>query len=337
MNETRGRWGIVAGIALLASVKLLSAQGLDDAVRVATPIRAGEATATLVASAATAVGIDGLPTVATGTVAVHTWLNVRAGPWGRILARLHNGDRVNIVGRVGDWLRISFAGREAFVHGSYVRGSGNAPDKARSQPDPGTGKQPHVVPPEAPNTGVASRGSPMPAAASDTPPPAPAHRPIAASRESWFVAPLSSPPAAGEGRFGAAPAEPMPNRVGWEFGPRDLNHDGVFTQHNGVDLTMPSGTRLNALGDGRVVRVNYDPGGGLAVRIRYDNGYESWYCHLQSVAVHVGDRVAIGQEVARSDSTGQHCMGPHLHMGMRQGGRWIDPRRVPGINLPSRR
>ncbi len=304
-----GILGIVIVVLVIAA--RVWAQGLDDAVRAANPSAAAGASSTLVASAGAGIGL-GLPPT-TGTVAVHSWLNVRLSPWGPIVGRLHGGDAVTILERVGDWLRVMVLGRVAFVHGSYVRTGGQKPARA---PEAGG------------ETGSSATGSS---------PLAPVHRPVAAAVESWYVAPMSSPPAPGEGRFGAVPAERMPARVGWEFGPRDLNRDGVFTQHNGIDLTMPSGTRLNAMGDGRVVRVNYDPGGGLAVRIRYDNGYESWYCHLQSVAVHVGDRVAIGQEVARSDSTGQHCMGPHLHMGMRQGGRWIDPRTVPGINLPARR
>lgn len=135
----------------------------------------------------------------------------------------------------------------------------------------------------------------------------------------------------GSGRFGAAPCVPMPSYVSSEFGPRNL-FGGTF--HYGIDLPVPNGTRINALGDGVVTAVGYEPGGGTFVKIRYDNGLESFYCHLKSYSVRVGERVYMGQEVARSDNTGAYTTGPHLHMEIRRNGKRINPRLIPNLPLP---
>ncbi|MBF0406781.1 MAG: peptidoglycan DD-metalloendopeptidase family protein [Candidatus Riflebacteria bacterium] len=143
----------------------------------------------------------------------------------------------------------------------------------------------------------------------------------------------ANPVTAGRGRFGAAPCTPMPSRVSSEFGPRDLfGHD----YHYGIDLPINSGTRLNALGDGVVSDVGYESGGGRFIKVRYDNGLESVYCHLQSTSAREGQRVNMGQEIAKSDNTGQWTTGPHLHMGIKRNGSYINPRSAGTIPLPPR-
>ncbi len=142
----------------------------------------------------------------------------------------------------------------------------------------------------------------------------------------------STPPATGQGRFGAAPCSPMPSSVSSEFGMRRHPTTGEYRMHNGVDLPVPNGTRLNALGDGVVTSTGYESGGGRFIIVRYDNGLESFYCHLQSVSVREGQRVSMGQEICRSDNTGQWTTGAHLHMGIKKNGQYINPRSV--LKLP---
>lgn len=63
-------------------------------------------------------------------------LNVRAGAGTRFrdLGDLHAGDLVAVRSSSGSWKRVDFAGREAWVHGSYLapRGSTVGPTRARS-------------------------------------------------------------------------------------------------------------------------------------------------------------------------------------------------------------
>ncbi|MGM0598294.1 MAG: peptidoglycan DD-metalloendopeptidase family protein [Candidatus Rifleibacteriota bacterium] len=139
--------------------------------------------------------------------------------------------------------------------------------------------------------------------------------------------------AANGGPLTSAPCQPMPGRASSEFGWRTHPTLGTRKFHNGIDLPVVNGTRLNALGDGTVIASGYESGGGRYVKVRYANGYESFYCHLQSTSVSKGDRVSAGQEIARSDNTGQWTTGPHLHFGLKKNGSYVNPRSV-GIPLP---
>ncbi len=123
----------------------------------------------------------------------------------------------------------------------------------------------------------------------------------------------------------ASPCEPMPSWISSEYGPRDLFGHSF---HHGIDIPVCSGTRVNAMANGTVIAAAFEPGGGNYVKIRYDNGYETFYCHLQSFNVSVGDRVEAGQQVALSDNTGQWTTGAHLHMGVYLNGQSVDPRSV---------
>lgn len=138
----------------------------------------------------------------------------------------------------------------------------------------------------------------------------------------------------GDGRFGGPPMANMPAQTRWEFGPRNLGN-GV-RMHYGIDIACPTGTQLKAMGDGVVTRVGTHPGSGNYIAIRYDNGVESMFYHCQVVTARRGQRVSMGDNVAKADNTGI-SRGSHLHLEMRVNGRKIDPRRVPGINLPAPR
>ncbi len=62
----------------------------------------------------------------TGTVHVNTYLNVRSSPWGSIIGKLYSGRQISIIGRSGEWLRIRWQGRVAYVHSDYVSTSGDS-------------------------------------------------------------------------------------------------------------------------------------------------------------------------------------------------------------------
>jgi murein DD-endopeptidase MepM/ murein hydrolase activator NlpD len=92
-----------------------------------------------------------------------------------------------------------------------------------------------------------------------------------------------------------------------------------------LDITMPEGTPVLAARDGVVMTVDNDFfGNGLDlkkygdrannVRIVHADGTMAVYAHLalESVRVHVGDRVRAGQVLAASGDTG-YATGPHLH------------------------
>jgi len=83
--------------------------------------------------------------------------------------------------------------------------------------------------------------------------------------------------------------------------------------HNGLDLAAPTGTPIGAAGPGRVSSAGWSQyGGGNEIHIDHPNGLQTWYAHLSSFAVKLGDMVRAGQLIGQVGSTG-NSTGPHLH------------------------
>ena len=59
----------------------------------------------------------------TAYVRVSSSLNIRTGPWGKIVGWFSNNDKVNIIGREGDWYKISHNGETRYIHSRYVAAS----------------------------------------------------------------------------------------------------------------------------------------------------------------------------------------------------------------------
>ncbi len=102
------------------------------------------------------------------------------------------------------------------------------------------------------------------------------------------------------------------------FGWRDMDGDGVNDDfHNGLDIESPMYSNIYASLSGTVVFAqNYSTFGNL-IRIRHDNGYETYYAHLDEFLVKEGDRVRQGQLIAYSGNTG-YTTGPHFHFELRK-------------------
>ncbi|EKD82133.1 MAG: Protective antigen SpaA-like protein, partial [uncultured bacterium] len=77
-----------------------------------------------------------------GFVNVRTRLNVRSKPWGKIVGKLYDGDKLKIVAKEGDWLKIEYNGGYAYVHSNYVEvgeervSGGNTGEDSGSVSDP---------------------------------------------------------------------------------------------------------------------------------------------------------------------------------------------------------
>jgi len=65
---------------------------------------------------------------------------------------------------------------------------------------------------------------------------------------------------------------------------------------------------------------------GNGVAVTHADGWETQYCHMRqgSVRVKVGDRVSVGQALGLVGQSGE-AEFPHLHLTVRQDGRWVDP------------
>lgn len=119
-------------------------------------------------------------------------------------------------------------------------------------------------------------------------------------------------------------------RVSSRFGSRIHPIQGYRKQHNGIDYAAPSGTAVHAVADGTVTARYWERGGGNVLKIRHSHGLETLYMHLSRFAsgISVGSRVKQSQTVAYSGNTGAST-GPHLHYGVKQNGKYINPQNIP--------
>ncbi|MFD7545960.1 M23 family metallopeptidase [Streptomyces sp. NPDC059578] len=93
------------------------------------------------------------------------------------------------------------------------------------------------------------------------------------------------------------------------------------SKHSGQDFAVPTGTPVNSISGGTVVKAGPNGGGdgpayGNAVVIKHNNGKYSQYAHLSKVNVQIGQKVSAGQQIALSGNTG-NSSGPHLHFEIR--------------------
>ncbi len=95
--------------------------------------------------------------------------------------------------------------------------------------------------------------------------------------------------------------------------------------HQGVDYTIPEGSRVFATADGVVKQVaQRHSTQGRTVVIDHGNGYETSYSHLSKINVKRGQRIHRGEIIALSGDTGL-SLAPHLHYEVRYNGMRVDP------------
>jgi murein DD-endopeptidase MepM/ murein hydrolase activator NlpD len=128
-----------------------------------------------------------------------------------------------------------------------------------------------------------------------------------------------------------------------------LLQDGRFFEGDGTrnEQWFAYGAEVTAVAPGTVVSARdgladgtpkslpttlQEPGDGAGnhVIVQIEPGVWAFYAHLQmgSVAVEVGDQVAIGQSIGRLGNSG-NSIGPHLHFGLIDGVNPLTANSVP--------
>jgi murein DD-endopeptidase MepM/ murein hydrolase activator NlpD len=107
----------------------------------------------------------------------------------------------------------------------------------------------------------------------------------------------------------------LTSKVGWRHDPID----GTIRHHNGIDIAVPPGTPVKAIAAGKVIESASHGGYGNLVRVEHEDGSVSCYGHNSRLEVAVGERIAAGQTLALSGSTGRST-GPHLHFELWKNG-----------------
>ena len=99
---------------------------------------------------------------------------------------------------------------------------------------------------------------------------------------------------------------------------------GGRRNHQGIDLSAPTGTPVYATADGIVSRANWFSSYGLFISVEHGGEMQTRYAHLSRLAVGEGQRVRKGEVIGYVGSTGRST-GPHLHYEVRVGGSSVNP------------
>ncbi len=118
-----------------------------------------------------------------------------------------------------------------------------------------------------------------------------------------------------------------------KFGINREGLDASGERHLGIDLAgVPRNTPIYAADGGTVVFAGINGTYGKLVRIRHENGVETYYAHMNFISVNVGDLVYQGQQIGGVGATGR-VTGTHLHFEVRFNGTVVNPEKY----LPAER
>lgn len=110
------------------------------------------------------------------------------------------------------------------------------------------------------------------------------------------------------------------------FGVRTDPLLGTAALHTGMDFRAPIGMPAKVTAAGVVTRAGWAGGYGRMVEVDHGNGFATRYGHLSEIDVNVGQKLAAGDVIGKTGSSGRST-GPHLHYEVRHDGEAVDPLR----------
>jgi hypothetical protein len=127
---------------------------------------------------------------------------------------------------------------------------------------------------------------------------------------------------------------PVPFTPTDSFGTRRMFNGKLASIHRGTDFHAPAGTLVVAANDGVVIIAQGMFYEGNLVVVDHGQQFSTLYMHLSKIEVKVGERVHKGQRLGLSGATGR-VTGPHLHLGVRWQGMYVDAVKLLKITLPT--
>lgn len=123
--------------------------------------------------------------------------------------------------------------------------------------------------------------------------------------------------------------KPVTGKVSSRYGIRESKYKNVSKNHTGIDIAATTGTNIYSAIEGTVVEVSSQGNYGKHLKIQSSKDYNivTLYAHCSKILVKKGDKVKIGQKIAKVGSTG-NTTGPHLHFEIRYKNKCINPERI---------
>jgi murein DD-endopeptidase MepM/ murein hydrolase activator NlpD len=118
------------------------------------------------------------------------------------------------------------------------------------------------------------------------------------------------------------------------FGMTRVFNEELTSTHRGTDFPVSEGAPVVVSNSGTVVLAKELFYEGNCVIVDHGQRLFTIYMHLSKIEVKAGNKLGKGERLGLSGQTGR-VTGPHLHMGVRWNGAYLDPTKLLGLTLPN--